>query len=257
MKQCSNCGTTLNEEITTCPNCGANIVKQNPKKDKDIRKILIPVISILIIVLLGVMVYSVALKSNDNKKNKPDTNQNVEPNEENENNGSNQVVTNTIEYAGYRFTLLDGFSTITSNIYGLIIYNSEIAYTIGIDYTNNYDMYKNAFINYAPQLESSLFTSFSDNEYLIYNIVDTDLKGSQYETRADDNTTFTGLIVKKDYTLPTSEELSPISNFILSAEKISDTDLKGTSSDFGTNVGIIVYQINPDEFPFQNSNIEE
>ena len=254
MIKCSNCGTTLNEGVTTCPNCGANIVKPNPKKDKDIRKILIPIISILIFVLLGVMVYSVAFKSNDNK---PDTNQNAETNDENGNNGPNQTVTNTVEYAGYRFTLLDGFSSITSDIYGLIIYNSEIAYTIGVDYTNNYDMYKNAFINYAPQLESSMFTSFSDNEYLIYNLVDTDLKGSQYETKADDNTTFTGLIVKKDYTLPTSDELSPISNIVLSAEKISDTDLKATSSDFGTNVGIIVYQINPDEFPFQNTNIEE
>ena len=257
MIQCSNCGTTLNEGVTTCPNCGVNIVKQNPKKDKDIRKILIPIISILIIILLGVMVYSVVFKSNHNENNKPDTNQNAETNEENDNNGPNQTVTNTVEYAGYRFTLLDGFSSTTSDIYGLIIYNSEIAYTIGVDYTNNYDMYKNAFINYAPQLESSMFTSFSGNEYLIYNLVDTDLKGSQYETKADDNTTFTGLIVKNDYTLPTSEELSPISNFILSAEKISDTDLKGTSSDFGTNVGIIVYQISPDEFPFQNSNTEE
>ena len=255
MIQCSKCGTTLNEGVTTCPNCGASVVKTDAKKDKDIRKILIPIISIVIIILLGVMVYSVAFKSNDNKDNKNNTPQNTEEN--NKNDESNQNVTNTVEYAGYRFTLLDGFSSTISNIYGLVIYNSDIAYTIGIDYTNNYDMYKTAFVNYAPQLKSSMFTSFSDNEYLIYNLIDTDLKGSQYETKADDNTTFTGLIVKKDYTLPISEELSTISSFILSAEKISDTDLKGTPSDFGTSIGINVYQINPEEFPFQNTNIEK
>ena len=257
MIQCNNCKATLNEGVTTCPYCGANIVKTNPKKDKDIRRILIPIISISIIILLGIMVYSVTFKTNDNKKNETATNQSTEKSEENENNDSNQTVTNTVEFAGYRFTLLDGFSSTTSDIYGLIIYNSDIAYTIGVDYTNNYDMYKNAFINYAPQLQSSMFTTFSDSEYLIYNLIDTDLKGSQYETKANDNTTFTGLIVKKDYTLPTSDELRPISTLLSSAEKISDTDLEGTSSDFGVKVGITVYQINPDEFPFQNTNIEE
>ena len=75
--------------------------------------------------------------------------------------------------------------------------------------------------------------------------------------KANDNTAFTGLIVKKDYTLPTSDELRPISTLLSSAEKISDTDLKGTSSDFGAKVGITVYQINLNEFPFQNDNTVE
>lgn len=277
MIQCRNCGTIINEGETSCPNCGAALqqiqnqnLQQNNQpqqvepqpvaantqtsqpKEKDIRKILIPILSILIIVLLGVIIYSVAFNKNDTS--------NVEKTENNtENNSDNAQKTNSVEYAGYKFSLPDGYQSIISNIYGLVIYNSEIAYTVGVDYSNNYDLYKNAFITYAPQLESSLFTTFMDKEYLIYNLTDTDLKGSQYETKADDNTTFTGLVVKNDNTIPTGEEINPIANILASAIKIStdDTNLKGTSNDFGTSVGIMVYQINPNEFPFQINEIKE
>jgi len=282
MIQCRNCGTIVNEGETSCPNCGAALqqiqnqnLQQNNQpqqvepqpvaannqtsqpKEKDIRKILIPILSILIIVLLGVIIYSVAFNTSNVEKAENNTENNAENNTEN--NSDNAQKTNSVEYAGYKFSLPDGYQSIISNIYGLVIYNSEIAYTVGVDYSNNYDLYKNAFITYAPQLESSLFTTFMDKEYLIYNLTDTDLKGSQYETKADDNTTFTGLVVKNDNTIPTGEEINPIANILASAIKIStdDTNLKGTSNDFGTSVGIMVYQINPDEFPFQINEIKE
>ncbi|MBR2828479.1 MAG: hypothetical protein IKE70_04540, partial [Bacilli bacterium] len=64
------------------------------------------------------------------------------------------IQSSTVNYGGYTFNILDGYTTKQDEKYGLIFNNGNIAYSVKVDYTNNYNTYKQILSqNYPTQAQ--------------------------------------------------------------------------------------------------------
>ena len=164
------------------------------------------------------------------------------------------VSTNTEKkenYAGYTFTIPDGYNTKTDAEYGLIINNASRAFSIAVDYTHSYDQYKTALVAKYPDQKDKLVATVDGREYLILVYTDdSGAKGSQYVTKANDNTTFIGMMVRSDYTQATTEDFSVVTEVINSATQGSSSFAPGDDLDAGKN-GEKIYTFTKDKFSFE------
>ena len=172
------------------------------------------------------------------------------------NNGGTETPVSTTtatkeSYAGYTFTLPEGYEAKTSDEYGLMIGNSERVMSVAVDYSHNYEAYKTALSAKYPDQKDKLINTISGREYLILVYTDENgAKGSQYVTKADDNTTFVGMMVRSDYTQATTTDFSVATEVLDSATKGTSSFAAGDDLDAGKS-GEKIYTFAKDKFSFE------
>ena len=212
-----------------------------PKKDN---KTIILIIALVAVAVIAVVVYFLVLApANTPASPAPTTN-----------NGGTETPVSTAtkeSYAGYTFTLPEGYKAQTSDEYGLMIGNSERVMSVAVDYSHNYEAYKTALSAKYPDQKDKLINTISGREYLILVYTDeTGAKGSQYVTKADDNTTFIGMMVRSDYTQATTEDFSVATEVLDSATKGTSSFAAGDDLDAGKS-GEKIYTFAKDKFSFE------
>ena len=163
-----------------------------------------------------------------------------------------EPVTNTINYGGYTITIPDGYTAEIGDYYGLTLKGPTVIFTIGVDYTNNYNFYKTAFLNAYPTEAANMIKTFGSNEYVAVIITDPEgANGTQYMSATSDaKGTFVGMVVRSDYTAPTEEEFTAL-NEILSTAVIQTEVAPGEDDDYGkTGFKNFVSVYSKNQFPF-------
>ena len=135
-----------------------------------------------------------------------------------------------VNYAGYSFTIPDGFSASVQGEHGLVVRGSEIIYSILIDYTKGYDYYKQEFQKQTK--EPTDVVKVQDKEYVLCNLTDGEEHASEYMTQATDTSTFAGVVVKPDHTKATEEDMGTINQILTTAVKQTDV-APGSEEDAG------------------------
>ena len=158
--------------------------------------------------------------------------------------------TNTASYMGYTFTLPDGFTDKTDATYGLIISDGTVAYSIKVDFTNNYETYREALIAKYPTQAANLEKTVSGRKFLIGQVTDSQYKGSQYITEANDGETFIGVTLNKSNTIEYSD-YQQLTTILDSSKKSGSNFAAGDANDPGAN-GPVSFNINRDAFGFEN-----
>ena len=281
---CKNCGTPLMGMEHACPVCGAPLPTQppapavnpmmagqmaampqqmasqppqmmpggtppmgmpleepapEPKKGNNMFAILLLVVAFAAI---GVGVFLALTDKEESPKPTPTPS---EPSGGNET--PTEQTSNAIDYAGYSFILPDGYSGTQSETNGLIIKGTDKMYTILLDATAGYDYYKQEFVKYFPDTQ---VTPLGEKEYATKAVADGESQALEYMTIAEASTTFAGLIIKSDYSLPTTEDLTDLNTILLSATKQYEV-AAGDEEDAGrTEIVNYVNKFKKDEFVF-------
>lgn len=138
-------------------------------------------------------------------------------------------------YAGYSFTIPNGYTTEITETYGLVVRSNTTIYTIAVDYTNNYEYYKNAFLGAFPAEAANMVKTIGSNEYVAAILTDTEgANGTEYMTTSPDSLgTFVGMVVRSDYTPPTEAEFSILNQMLSTATK-ENAVTPGSAEDAGT-----------------------
>ena len=159
---------------------------------------------------------------------------------------------NTANYGGYTFTIPSGYTTTTSEDYGLIIQSSTEVFTIGVDYTTSYESYKSAFEGAFPTEAANMTKTIGSKEYVAAILTDTEgANGTEYMTAtADSLGTFVGMVVRSDYTPPTEAEFATLNQMLETASKANDVS-PGDSDDIGkTGLRNYIRTFNKTQFIF-------
>ena len=215
-------------------------------KPKD-NKTIILIIALVVVAIAAVILYFALFATTGSESSSPSSG----------NNGGNtkEVSTTkeeTVDYAGYTFTIPDGYTSKTDSQYGLVINNSTLAFSISVDYSHKYDEYKTALVAKYPDQADKLVANVDGREYLILVLTDTDgSKGSEYITKADDSSVFIGMLVKSDYQQATTTEFGELTKVIDSAKTGSTSFAAGDDIDVGKD-GIKTYNFTKDSFKFDN-----
>ena len=283
---CKNCGTPLMGMEHACPVCGAPLPTQQPnpgvqvvdpammaaatmpqqmasqppqmmpggtppmgtpleepqpepKKGNNIFGILLLIVAFAAI---GVGVY-LALTEEEEAPPKKDTT----PSQE-ETTPSEPSV-NFMDYAGYSFIIPSGYSGEISSTYGLMIKGADKIYTISVDYSNTYDYYKQEFTRvFADRTTTS--NVGDGNEYTLTRIGEAGSAAGEYMTKAEEGSTFAGLIVKSDFSEVTSGDIGDLYDILYTANKVSEVT-PGDEQDAGrTEIVNYMNRFNKDEFIF-------
>lgn len=241
---CRSCGTKLETDHMICPNCGVSIEQVdnessqedintddsyvddfmfkesidekvdnlNEKNDnisekpRNIKKIII-IISICIFLLLVLCIIFFLIFNKDKKDEKIVK----------ENDG--------ILYNGYKFKVPNNFKRSLSKDYGLFIYNKSLNYIIEIDYTNNYNSYVDYFKNIYSNSSNNLEVTLYGRKYAGIVIEKEGKKASEFITKLDEDTSFIGVVVRKDYETPIREDYEILTKILDSVKK--DSTYKG------------------------------
>ncbi len=224
------------------PQTAAPLEATTPKKDK---KTIILVIALAVVAALAVVIYFTVLAPAN------------EPEAPTPNNGDNSGTPTTTEtektenYAGYTFTIPEGYTATTDSEYGLMITNKELTFTIAADYSHAYDSYKTSLSAKYPDQKDKLVATVEGREYLALILTDTDgSQGTQYVTKADDKTTFVGMVVKSDYAAPTTVEFTKLTEILGEAKKGTESINPGDDSDAG-KTGEKIYTFTKNKFSFE------
>ena len=157
---------------------------------------------------------------------------------------------NTETYAGYTFTIPDGFTAKIDEKYGLVISDATTAFSIQIDYSHKYDEYKTTLTTMYPDQAKDMVVKVEGREYLALILTDTDgSKGTEYITKADDTTTFIGMVIRSDYTAPTTIEFTKLTEILASAKQGTTAFTPGDDSDVGKS-GEKIYTFTKDKYKF-------
>ena len=156
---------------------------------------------------------------------------------------------NYMDYAGYSFVIPAGYTGEVSDNYGLIVRGAEKIYTISVDYSNTYDYYKQEFVRvFADRTTTSNVGEGS--EYTLTKIGEAGSAAGEYMTKAEESSTFAGLIVKNDFSEVSSEDIGELYDILSLANKVSDV-APGDEQDAGKSE-IVNYmnKFNKDDFVF-------
>lgn len=156
---------------------------------------------------------------------------------------------NYTDYAGYSFIVPTGYSAEISETYGLIIRGTDKIYTISVDYSNTYEYYKQEFTKYFP--DKTTTTNINETkEFTMSKIGEAGSAAMEYMTKAEETSTFAGLVVKSDYSEVTTDDVSGIYDILNSANIVTDIN-PGDQQDAG-RVEIVNYmnKFNKDDFVF-------
>ena len=208
-------------------------------------KTIILIIALVVVAIIAVVLYFVLFAKT------PTAPAPTEPTTNNDTPAVSDVTTNKESYAGYTFTLPEGYTAKTDAKYGLVITDSKtLAVTVAVDYSHKYDEYKTALLQkYADQADKLVFT-VDGREYLGLVYTDTDgSKGTQYITKASDSSVFVGMVVRSDFSQATTTEFSVLSGILNSATEGSTSFAAGDDVDAGKD-GIKEYTFTKDNFKF-------
>ena len=205
----------------------------NTEEKNDKNKLLY--ILIIAIIAIGLIIGGITIASSisGNKSNQTPT-PSPTPSEE------PVPVDTTASYGGYSFNIPDGYTTTEDENYGLIFNNGEIAYSIKVDYTNNFDAYKKSFTQNYPTQASSLELSYETTPYLILQMANesTQTKALHYVMSPNTSTTFVGAIVRKDKKPGEMKDLKVLTDLLTTATLTNDNPIAGNDLDNGKD-GII------------------
>ena len=166
--------------------------------------------------------------------------------------------TNIIKYGGYTFTILDGYTTKEDNDYGLIFMNDRIAYSIKVDYTNNYDYYKESLKKLYPTQASTLELSYEQTKYLILQMASetTGIRSLHYVKSANEKTSFVGAIVRKDGKPGEMSDLKDLTDLLNNATPPTEELTPGNEFDSGIT-GIVNLPTSYTPFVFKEAESQE
>ena len=159
------------------------------------------------------------------------------------------VVENTQSYAGYTFTIPEGYETKVDAKAGLGIYNQTMAFTVAVDYTNSYETYKTEFQKKYPDQAEKMVETINGREYVALILTQDGKYMTYYMSKADNGATFIGGVANSSYTAPTKVEFEVLTT-ILDSAKSSSTFAPGDDEDAGKN-GIVGYEFNPSDWKFE------
>jgi len=155
-------------------------------------------------------------------------------------------------YKGYQFIIPDAYTFEKSDKYGVLIKGKDIIYTLDIDFNNSYQNYKTDFEKFYREMAkdetrlNNLYQKSLEREYLIDPIITGEYQSAMYATESDKYTTFTGLIVKKDYSKVETKDLEELTKII---EKIKLIEIPKELEDDNNNLKI--YGFTKEDFEFK------
>ena len=154
-------------------------------------------------------------------------------------------------YAGYTFTIPEGYVTKTDDEYGLVISNGTTGFSIAVDYSHNYDAYKKALSEKYPEQASDFIATVDGREYIALILTDTDgSQATQYVTKASDSSVFVGMVARADLTAPTTVEFSTLTTILNSSKQGTSSFAPGDDQDIGKN-GEKIFTFTKDKFSFK------
>ena len=212
----------FNEGVATAP---VPPVAEKPKKDG---KVLAIILAMAAVVVIGV---GVVLALSGAPTAKPENNQ-VEVAEE----------PTSVSYSGYQFAIPAGYKTSVNSNLGFVLQDDSMMYTVLTDYTNNYEVYKTAFLG-APETANPTVLQSGEKEYVVASLTGPDGEhGVQYMTASEDGSvTFVGVIVQVDYQLEEVKGVPAVLDQLLSSAKVvEDEGEKEFIEDAGT-AGFVNY----------------
>ena len=210
------------------------IIRSEPKKatstsNKKEKKKIPPVILITIILFIGLgILYFLAFA---NFKPNSDSNKKI-----------NKTIINdtkTKKYGGYIFDIPDDYK-VKKTSDGLEFKGQELYFIIGIDYTNNLELYMNSYCSKYNLPVEKAKKLYGYKEYLLFNTRENSTNGSIYVTSGKNDEIFVGIIIRKDNKVVQEEDIDTVFKVINTATS-SD---KKTKEDLG-KFGIKIYHITP------------
>lgn len=208
----------------------AQEVSQEGEKEGNNKKLIL-IITVLLVILVGVMIYFVMFAGGNKQSSQPTPTPTPSETTEKE----EEELETEATYGKWIVPLPEGASASVGENQFLSVQTEELYISLGTDYTNNIDAYLSHF---GPvQKTFRKFPSEQDpkRDYMIIREMDsvTNKEAVQY---ASPNTAsavvYTGIIVRKDGSTVTEDDISVMDNMI--ASMIENTQENATQVDVGT-----------------------
>ena len=233
---------TPNPTAQATPVQPAPATPEEPKKKKETGKVILLIVLLIIAAVVAYVMFGKSLFGGSDEPTQPTTPNEPEP----------QEVVNTEKtesFMGYTFTIPDGFETKTDATYGLLIGNDEVAYSILIDFTNDYNKYLTALTAKYPTQAADLEKTVGTRKFIIGQVTNTKGdKGSQYISAANGNSSFVGFVVNKKNTIEYND-YQVLGNILDSSKESGSTFAAGDANDPGKN-GPVLYDVDRSVFGF-------
>ncbi len=207
------------------------------KKEKKKKNIIPLLIAIIGIVIIGVGIYlTINTKTSNTSKKKKEQPEIKES-------------TFIYNYGIYDFKISNPYQAFADDTYGLIIKKDNIIYTIGIDMTNSYDAYKVAYQTLHADNPEGVLVKSQDKEFIFEPLQDLEgFQAASYVCENFEGKTFLGMIVKKDYSAVTVEDLNDLTTIIQETKR---NEYAEGGKDMGFS-GAKVFTFNRNDFIFES-----
>ena len=150
-------------------------------------------------------------------------------------------------YGVYDFLISNPYKASADEIYGLIIKKEDMIYTLGIDKTNSYEVYKTAYQTMHADNPEEVIVNKEEQEFIFEKLKDLDgFQAASYVTKSNEGETFLGVIVKKDYSEITIDDLNDLAIIIKESRKNEKAE---GGKDMGFS-GPEIFTFNKDDFSF-------
>ena len=206
------------------------VEKDNKKQGK-----LIPLlVAFLGIIIIGVGIFLMMKPKSTNHSN---------------NTSMNEIKESTFmyNYGVYDFLISNPYKASADEIYGLIIKKEDMIYTLGIDKTNSYEVYKTAYQTMHADNPEEVIVNKEEQEFIFEKLKDLDgFQAASYVTKSNEGETFLGVIVKKDYSEITIDDLNDLAIIIKESRKNEKAE---GGKDMGFS-GPKIFTFNKDDFSF-------
>lgn len=155
----------------------------------------------------------------------------------------------TETYAGYTFTIPEGYTSSIDDKSGLIVENSKLGFSILVDYTNTFEKYKEEYSKKYPEYANSMVATIGGRQY-IGLMLTKDGKNAAYYVSKDKNSdvTFVGIIANSSYTDPSESDFAVLTK-VLDSAKSGSKFAPGDAGDAGAN-GVVSDKMDLDIIKF-------
>lgn len=219
---------------------------QQPTNNKGKNNTLLLVIILVVVVIIGVVVIGKTFISSKEEPTTPASSTTTDP-------SAQEVVDNTDKtetYLGYTFTIPEGYQTKIDSKYGLIISSNDVAYSILIDFTNDYNKYYEALKAKYPTQAADLEKTVGTRKFLIGKVTSTNgATGSEYITAANGNASFVGAVLNKSNTVEYND-YKELATILDSSKESGSTFAAGDTNDPGKD-GPIMFDMDRETFGFE------
>ena len=204
------------------------------KDNKKTGKLIPLLVAFLGIIIIGVGIFLMMKPKSTNHSN---------------NTSMNEIKESTFmyNYGVYDFLISNPYKASADEIYGLIIKKEDMIYTLGIDKTNSYEVYKTAYQTMHADNPEEVIVNKEEQEFIFEKLKDLDgFQAASYVTKSNDGETFLGMIVKRDYKEITTDDLNDLAIIIKESRK--NENAQG-GKDMGFS-GPKIFTFNKDDFSF-------